>query len=109
MAKYILKCIDDTNDALGATVTYEFEAEEMTNITYHLAQFLRSAGFTWVDDVEVVKDNFLDDPDAPAEDIIDDSSIMYSAGGSDRADDNMSTMKNKDKDDLALVAARTSF
>ncbi len=103
MAKYILKCVDDTNDALGATVTYEFEAEEMTNITYHLAQFLRSAGFTWVDDVEVVKDNFLDDPDAPAEDIIDDSMVL------DNNYDNMSTVKNKDKDDLALVAARTSF
>lgn len=103
MAKYILKCVDDTNDALGATVTYEFEAEEMTNITYHLAQFLRSAGFTWVDDVEVVKDNFLDDPDAPAEDIIDDSMVL------DDNYDNMSTVKNKDKDDLALVAARTSF
>lgn len=101
MAKYILKCVDDTNDALGATVTYEFEAEEMTNITYHLAQFLRSAGFTWVDDVEVVKDNFLDDPDAPAEDIIDDSMVL------DDNYDNMSTVK--DKDDLALVAARTSF
>ena len=96
MAKYILKCIDDTNDALGATVTYEFEAEEMTNITYHLAQFLRSAGFTWVDDVEVVKDNFHDDPDAPADDIIDDSSFMYSAGGSDRADDNMSVSHDRD-------------
>ena len=103
MAKYILKCVDDTNDALGATVTYEFEAEEMTNITYHLAQFLRSAGFTWVDDVEVIKDNFLDDPDAPAEDIIDDSMVL------DDNYDNMSTVKNKDKDDLALVAARTSF
>jgi len=103
MAKYILKCVDDTNDALGATVTYEFEAEEMTNITYHLAQFLRSAGFTWIDDVEVVKDNFLDDPDAPAEDIIDDSMVL------DDNYDNMSTVKNKDKDDLALVAARTSF
>lgn len=101
MAKYILRCVDDTNDALGATVTYEFEAEEMTNITYHLAQFLRSAGFTWVDDVEVVKDNFLDDPDAPAEDIIDDSMVL------DDNYDNMSTVK--DKDDLALVAARTSF
>jgi hypothetical protein len=90
MAKYILKCVDDTNDALGATVTYEFEAEEMTNITYHLAQFLRSAGFTWVDDVEVVKDNFLDDPDAPADDIIDDSMVL------DDNYDNMSVSHDKD-------------
>jgi hypothetical protein len=96
MAKYILKSIDDTNDALAATVSYEFEAEEMTNITYHLAQFLRSAGFTWVEDVEVIKDNFLDDPDAPAEEDIDDSSIIYSAGGSDRADDNMSVSHDRD-------------
>jgi len=90
MAKYILKCVDDTNDALGATVTYEFEAEEMTNITYHFAQFLRSAGFTWVDDVEVVKDNFHDDPDAPADDIIDDSMVL------DDNYDNMSVSHDKD-------------
>ena len=89
MAKYILKCVYDTNDALGATVTYEFETEEMTNITYHLAQFLRSAGFTWVDGVEIVKDHFLDDPDAPAEEnmIIDDTSID---------DDNMSVSHDRD-------------
>lgn len=56
MTKYVLKCIDVEGDDLSATVTYEFEAENMSNVTYHLAQFLRSAGFTWVDTVEVTSE-----------------------------------------------------
>lgn len=98
MAKYILKCIDDTNDAYGASVTYEFEANKITNISFHLAQFLRSAGYTWVENVEITKDeninndsfNHIDDSS------IENSVLYYGVGGSDRADAfSMEYEKNK--------------
>lgn len=88
MAKYILKCVNDTNDALESIVTYEFESNEITNISFHLAQFLRSAGFTWIENVKIIKDENINNDSFNH---IDDSSIKnsvlyYGVGGSDRAD-----------------------
>jgi hypothetical protein len=60
MAKYILKSVDDTADDMAATVTYEFESDLADNVTWHLAQFMRAAGFTWVESLEIVKEGYND-------------------------------------------------
>jgi len=61
MAKYILKAIDDSADEMAATVTYEFESDTADNLTWHLAQFMRAAGYTWIENLDIIKDNFEDD------------------------------------------------
>jgi len=58
MAKYILKAVDESGDDLSATVTYEFQSDDADNLTWHLAQFMRAAGYTWVENLEIIKDNF---------------------------------------------------
>jgi hypothetical protein len=60
MAKYILKSVDDTADDMAATVTYEFQSDLADNVTWHLAQFMRAAGFTWVESLEIVKEGYND-------------------------------------------------
>ena len=46
MAKYVLKAIDDNADELSASVTYEFDSDHADNVVWHLAQFMRAAGYT---------------------------------------------------------------
>ena len=61
MAKYVLKAIDDNADELSASVTYEFDSDQAHNVVWHLAQFMRAAGYTWIDNLEIVKDQYSDD------------------------------------------------
>ena len=61
MAKYVLKAIDDNADELSASVTYEFDSDQADNVVWHLAQFMRAAGYTWIDNLEIVKDQYSDD------------------------------------------------
>jgi hypothetical protein len=78
MAKYILKSVDDTADDMAATVTYEFQSDLADNVTWHLAQFMRAVGFTWVESLEIVKeydDSEFDELD-DSELTIDDSMIV---------------------------------
>lgn len=94
MAKYILKSIDTKNDSFDASVTYEFESDEMSSMTFHLAQFLRSAGYTWVEDIQIVKNKNIDiDPFAAVYGFDDETitnSVLnyeYGVGGLDRDDE----------------------
>ena len=84
MAKYVLKAIDDTADEMSASVTYEFDADNADNVVWHLAQFMRAAGFTWVDSLEIIKDQYPDD----GFNDLDDSEIA------DTSEDNMSVSKD---------------
>ena len=62
MAKYVLKAVDDSADEMSATVTYEFDADNADNVVWHLAQFMRAAGYTWIDNLEIVKEgDYIDD------------------------------------------------
>jgi hypothetical protein len=79
MAKYILKSVDDTADDMAATVTYEFQSDLADNVTWHLAQFMRAAGFTWVESLEIVKEGYNDSEFDELDDselTIDDSMIV---------------------------------
>lgn len=79
MAKYILKSIDDTADDMAATVTYEFQSDLADNVTWHLAQFMRATGFTWVESLEIVKEGYNDSEFDELDDselTIDDSMIV---------------------------------
>jgi len=58
--KYILKSIDDNEDELAATVTYEFQAEYLHNILEHIATFLKASGFTLQGLETVDEDNDVD-------------------------------------------------
>lgn len=60
--KYILKSIDDNEDELSATVTYEFQAEYLHNILEHIATFLKASGFT-LQGLEVVDEDNDEDND----------------------------------------------
>ena len=84
MAKYVLKAIDDSADEMSATVTYEFDADNADNVVWHLAQFMRAAGYTWVDSLEIIKDQYHDDEFND----LDDSEIV------DSSEDNMSVTKD---------------
>lgn len=85
MAKYVLKAIDDNADELSASVTYEFDSDHADNVVWHLAQFMRAAGYTWVDSLEIIKDQYPDDDEFND---LDDSEIV------DPSEDNMSVTKN---------------
>ena len=84
MAKYVLKAIDDNADELSASVTYEFDSDHADNVVWHLAQFMRAAGYTWIDNLEIVKDQYSDDEFND----LDDSEIV------DSSEDNMSVTKD---------------
>lgn len=45
MAKYVLRCIDDTDNTIGADVTYSFNAISVEDLKYHLDKFVRASGF----------------------------------------------------------------
>ena len=85
MAKYVLKAIDDNADELSASVTYEFDSDQADNVIWHLAQFMRAAGFTWVYSLEIIKDQYSDDDEFND---LDDSEIA------NPSEDNMSITKD---------------
>lgn len=60
MAKYILNCHEDLDNSLGANITYEFNANHIDDVRYHLVQFLRSSGFTWVDEIKITTHSKID-------------------------------------------------
>jgi hypothetical protein len=61
MGKYILKYVDDVEDDLAATVTYEFKTDSADGVTWHLSHFMRAVGFGWVESLEIVNQKFGED------------------------------------------------
>jgi hypothetical protein len=103
MGKYILKYVDDVEDQLAATITYEFKTDLADNvladdITWHLANFMRAVGFGWIENLEIVKqkcgedgiDEFSDESEESSNDV----HIIF---GSDVNPNNVSVSRDKDK------------
>jgi hypothetical protein len=74
--KYVLKSIDENEDELSATITYEFQADYMHNVLEHITAFLRASGFTWLEGLETVEkeDDSSVDRTEPEDDVDPDES-----------------------------------
>jgi hypothetical protein len=97
MAKYVLKYVDDVEDELAATITYEFKTDLADDVTWHLAHFMRAVGFGWIENLEIVKqkcgedgiDEFSDESEESSNDV----HIIF---GSDVNSNNVSVSRDSD-------------
>ena len=98
MAKYILKYIDDNDDDLASTVTYEFQTDLADSVASHLAHFMRAAGFSWIESLDIVKQKYFEDEiDEVSDESNETSNDVHVIFGSDVNQNNVSVSRDKDR------------
>lgn len=55
--KYILKAIDENDDELSSTLTYEFTADNLDVVLDHFVRFLQGSGYSYVESLDAITDS----------------------------------------------------